>query len=218
MSFKILFILAHPDDEAYGPYGTIVKSIRDGHPVSVYSLCNGARPGSEHVSRSRIDNFLENCRSAGADHKIFDKDDLTLELKETTNLINSIIEIEKPDIIYTHNISDLHLDHRIVAEACLVASRPKPGSSVKQIYFSEIPGSTDWTFNQIQPQFIPNTYVSLDDSIVELKNKAMSRYTTEIYDYPDARSTEAMYTLLKYRGYQSGVNYAEAFKLVFCRQ
>ncbi len=52
---------------------------------------------------------------------------------------------------------------------------------------------------------------------ITLKQLALSKYTTETYDYPDARSVESMITLSKYRGYQVGFNYAEAFQLVFSR-
>jgi len=79
-----------------------------------------------------------------------------------------------------------------------------------------VPSSTDWTFSQIQPSFQPNSYVDIGDYIT-LKQLALSKYTTETYDYPDARSVESMITLSKYRGYQVGFNYAEAFQLVFSR-
>ena len=50
-----------------------------------------------------------------------------------------------------------------------------------------------------------------------MKKKALSKYETEIYPFPDARSVDAMVALAKYRGYQVGYNYAEAYKLVYSR-
>ena len=131
--------------------------------------------------------------------------------------MSKLVDNFKPDIVYTHNISDVNRDHRIVAEAVMVACRPKPDSSVNALYFFEVPSSTDWSFNQIEPAFVPNTYISLSKDIVKLKVGALSAYDTETYEFPDARSVEAMKTLLKYRGYQVGVDAAEAFKAVFQR-
>lgn len=214
---KILFIVAHPDDESYGPYGTMIKQVREGHDVHVYSMCNGERPGSEHVSSGRRDGFKQNCDNAGVQWQVWDNGDLTLDLRSITDRITDLVNTEKPDVVYTHNISDLNTDHRLVAEACLVACRPKPSSTVNQLYFFEVPSSTDWTFGQVTPVFSPNTYVSLTADIVKLKQGALARYDTETYNYPDARSVEAMTTLLKYRGYQVGTEYAEAFSLVFSK-
>ena len=212
---KVLFLIAHPDDEAYGPYGTMVNLVRQGHDVTVFCICNGERPGSKEVSAGRVFGYKDNCENAGVKWKIQNNADLSLEYNDTVSNVCGIIEHFEPEVVYTHNISDLNNDHRIVAEAALVACRPKPDSTVKSLYFFEIPSSTDWTFNQVQPVFEPNTYVELGEDVMKLKQIALSRYDTETYEYPDARSVEAMTTLAKYRGYQVGYNYAEAFKLVF---
>jgi LmbE family N-acetylglucosaminyl deacetylase len=213
---KILFLLAHPDDEAYGPYGTILKLVKQGHKVTVFCLCNGERPGNEKVSADRIFAFKENCELAGVEWKIQNNPDLSLKYNETVANVTGIIDFFKPDTVYTHNISDLNNDHRIVAEAALVACRPKPTSTVNELYFFEVPSSTDWTFSQVQPVFEPNTYIDITDYI-EDKKLALARYSTETYPFPDARGVEAMETLSKYRGYQVGYNNAEALKLVFKR-
>jgi len=213
---KILFLLAHPDDEAYGPYGTIIKLVKQGHKVTVFCLCNGERPGNEKVSADRVFAFKENCELAGVEWKIQNNPDLSLKYNETVANVTGIIDFFKPDAVYTHNISDLNNDHRIVAEAALVACRPKPASTVDELYFFEVPSSTDWTFSQIQPVFEPNTYIDITDYI-EDKKLALARYSTETYPFPDARGVEAMETLSKYRGYQVGYNNAEALKLVFKR-
>jgi LmbE family N-acetylglucosaminyl deacetylase len=212
---NVLFLIAHPDDEAYGPYGTLAKASAE-HNVTVCCLCDGRRPGSEEVADSRTGAFMENCKRLGAEWRMWSNPDLGLTYNDTVTQVIGIIEHFKPDIVYTHNISDLNNDHRMVAEAALVACRPKPASTVKELYFFEIPSSTDWTFSQVQPTFEPNVYVDVTDYMDD-KKLAMQRYTTETYPFPDARSIEAMETLSKYRGYQVGVNNAEALKLVFKR-
>ena len=63
---RILFAFAHPDDEAFGPCCTIRKLVNEGHNVIVSSMCNGARPGAEHVSSKRKAAFAESCAILGA--------------------------------------------------------------------------------------------------------------------------------------------------------
>jgi LmbE family N-acetylglucosaminyl deacetylase len=212
---KVVFILAHPDDESFGPGGTIAKLSKE-HDVQVFSLCNGARPGNEQVSNARVQSFYQACDLLGAKGTIYNVPDLTLTYPTAVSNVEGIINQMKPDVVYTHNISDVNMDHRIIAEACIVACRPKPTSSVTQLYFTEVPASTDWSFSKLQPTFEPNTYVDISEHI-SLKKQALSLYLTETYAYPDARSIEAMEIRAKFRGTQIGVNFAEAFQLVFSR-
>lgn len=213
---NILFLIAHPDDEAYGPYGTIAKLVNEGHKVHVFCLCDGRRPGNENVSADRVFAFKENCEAIGVQWKIWSTPDLGLKLNDTAHLVTQLIEMHKFDVVYAHNISDINQDHKIVGEAALIACRPKPTCTVNELYFFEVPSSTDWTFGKVQPVFQPTTYVDVSD-YVETKIAALSNYPTETYEFPDARSIEAMTTLLKYRGYQVGFAHAEAFQLVYAR-
>lgn len=210
MSSNILFLIAHPDDEAYGPYGTIAKLTKD-NKVTVFCICNGERPGSPHVSSDRVFAFKANCEQLGIEWRIQNNADCSLEYRDTLANVEGIINHFKPDIIYTHSNNDVHNDHRLLAETALVACRPKPGSSVKELYFFEVP-----QFAQSQSSFSPTVYVDITDYI-DLKKQALSRYATETYEFPDARSVEAVEVLSKYRGYAVGVQHAEAFRLIFKR-
>lgn len=211
----ILFIFAHPDDEAYGPAGTIAKLSED-NDVAVISLCNGARPGNMQVAKDRQDAFKKSCGLLGAQWQIYPWPDCTLNYDDTLKTIEEQIAYYEPTAVYTNNISDIHRDHRLVAECCMVACRPKPTSTVNALYFCEMTSSTSWSFGKIEPQFTPNVYNDITDYI-DVKKQALSLYSTEIYNFPDARSIDAVETLAQYRGYQSGFKYAEAFQLVFSR-
>ena len=213
---NILFVIAHPDDEAYGPYGTMARMVQEGHKVTLLCLCNGERPGAESVAADRVFALKANCEQLGIEWKIWNNKDLSLELNDTAHLLTELISTLKPNTVYTHNISDINHDHRVLADATMIACRPKPDSSVNELYFFEVPSSTDWTFSQVQPVFQPTTYVDIT-YFIETKKQALSRYHSETYEFPDARSIEAMTTLSKYRGFQVGFEYAEAFRLVFSR-
>jgi hypothetical protein len=213
---NILFIFAHPDDEAYGPAGTIAKLSKHNN-VTVVSLCQGNRPGNEKVSENRQKSFKESCAILGATPIILNYSDCHLEYNNVVKSIEQVIKNINPEIVYTHNISDIHKDHRLVAEACLVCCRPKLESNIKELYMCEMIASTDWSFGQIEPKFIPNVYVDVSDYI-EVKKQSINFYSSELYDYPDARSVMSMEILAKYRGKQVGLEYAESFKLIFSRR
>ena len=63
---RVVFIFAHPDDEAYGPAGTIHQLANKGHDVTVVSMCKGDRPGAEEVSTGRMEAFEKSCETLGA--------------------------------------------------------------------------------------------------------------------------------------------------------
>ena len=209
LQFKlnILFLIAHPDDEAYGPYGTIAKLSKD-HNVTVFCVCNGERPGNVKVSSDRVFAFKDNCERLDIDWRIQNNPDCGLEYRSTLSNVEGIIEHFKPDVVYTHSPTDLHSDHKLLGETALVACRSKPSSTVKELYFFEIPAFAHTT------EFKPNVFVDITE-FIHLKKQALSAYKTETYDFPDARSVEAVETLAKFRGYAVGIPYAEAFQLVF---
>jgi LmbE family N-acetylglucosaminyl deacetylase len=213
---NILFVLSHPDDEAFGPAGTIAKLAKD-NSVHVVSLCKGNRPGNEAVANARRDAFTSSCHKLGAQAVLYNSSDLHLEYHQALSDVNKIIKEVNPAVVYTHNISDVHKDHRLTAEVVLAACRPTLSSSVKKLYMCEIPASTYWSFGQIEPVFTPNVYTDITD-FIDLKRQVMESYGTELYTYPDARSVDSMIALSKYRGTQIGVEYAEAFKLIFSKE
>jgi LmbE family N-acetylglucosaminyl deacetylase len=212
---KILFIFAHPDDEAFGPAGTIAKLAREGNQIWIVSMCQGNRPGAEDVASSRQTAFASSCTALGAYPVLLKSNDVYLDYHVAVNEITRIVNGVKPDTVYTHSMADIHRDHRITAEACMVACRPKPDCSVQALYTCEIPASSDWAFDQFG-KFRPQVYVDITEYI-EIKRKIIELYSTEVYEYPDARSIMSMEVMAQNRGRQVGYDYAEAFQLVYSR-
>lgn len=209
---KVAFIFAHLDDESYGPLGTIATHVKQGDDVFVVSMCRGNRPGAD-VQPERMQVFTEICDMLGVESIIQDQNDTRMSRDETQHRVNRLIEHIAPDVVYTHFNGDVHQDHRLLSECVLVACRPKPDSTVRKLLMCELPASTEWSFGQFG-DFRPSVFVDITDYI-DIKVEALSMYKTETYDYPDARSVESMRILAAQRGKQSGVNYAEAFQLVF---
>ena len=119
----------------------------------------------------------------------------------------------KPNIIYTHSNSDLNVDHRKISEATLVAFRPQPTETWKEIRFFEIPSSTEYSDGLNFDDFKPNLFINIK-STLKKKIKALKAYSSELRNYPHPRSIKGIKILAQYRGIQNGLEYAEAFRVV----
>ncbi len=217
---SILVIAAHPDDESLGLGGTIYSATQSGKVVDVLLLSSGV--GSREFDREDAHARLESskraltllgCRQISVldfPDNSFDSVGVLAIAKHIESKINEL----RPTTIFTNFHSDLNVDHRITSEASLVASRPKPGSSVNELYFYEVLSSTGWQFGAAQ--FKPNYYMDITRSI-EKKLAALHEYKNEMDQSPNARSLEAVRALAKFRGHFIGFEYAEAFEIGFIR-
>jgi len=127
--------------------------------------------------------------------------------------VEDLVADLKPDIIYTHHGSDLNVDHQIVHQAVLTATRPMQGQPVREIYAFEVPSSTEWAFQRLEPPFRPNVFVDIAGTL-NIKLDAFSHYETEIRPFPHPRSLEAIEAIAKRWGSVVGCAAAEAFELV----
>lgn len=210
---NILFALAHPDDEAFGPAGTIRK-LADNNHVLVVSLCKGNRPGSFRSLESRQEAFIKSCSLLGAQSLILDSDDVGLEEDYAKDQMSRVIASFKPEVIYTHSIKDLHKDHRTLAEVMLVLARPSPNSLIKKLVSCEIPSAGFWSWGQFGGTFQPNYFIDIGNQRY-IKDQVVSLYDTELYPSPDIRSKESIWDLARLRGSQSGTRFAEAFEIIY---
>jgi len=217
MRKKILVVAAHADDEALGCGATIRKHILDGDNVSIVFMTDGvgARSIDDVAVANRVKAKEDALKIYGVTYaEQFDFADNALDsvpLLEIIKVLENVISKLKPDVIYTHFHGDLNVDHRICFEAVMVATRPVPGSCVKEIYGFEVLSSTDWQFIP-DNKFIPQLYVDVSDCFTD-KLKALGAYSEEMRESPHSRSLDHIASLAKYRGLTIGVNFAEAFMI-----
>ncbi len=225
MKNRVLVVASHPDDEVLGCGGTIAKHIIDRDKVFVVILGEGITSRDEERDAEKRKREMETLRKqihkAG---KILNVSDIytydypdnrfdTVALLDIIKTIEKVKEEVKPDIIYTHHYGDLNIDHRITFDAVMTAARPVQGESVKEIYSFEIPSSTEWYFSSPKNCFMPNVFIDISETI-EKKLQALKEYKSEVRQFPHPRSPEAVESIAKRRGSNSGLKYAEAFCLV----
>ena len=114
--------------------------------------------------------------------------------------------------VFTNSSRDLNEDHRITAEATLVACRPTPASKVESLYHFETLSSSEWNFGT--GPFQPNVFVNIEESF-STKVLALQKYVSELEQFPHPRSIVAVEALASLRGSQVGFQKAEAFELGF---
>ena len=119
--------------------------------------------------------------------------------------LEKIIKKLKPKVVYTTPSNDLNKDHQKVFESTLVVSRAH-GNSVKEVLSYEIPAIIKFAFT-------PTVYEDIHKEF-PTKIKAFKQYKTEIMKFPHPRSIEAIETLSKFRGMESGLIRAEGFQLI----
>ena len=221
---RILVVAAHPDDEVLSMGGLLAIAKKNTIPVSVLFLGEGVSARfdkTQFSSAAFYDAHKTRMEGAAKALKFLGIEDITygshlccrfdgVENLDLVRVIEAKIDEFKPSQIFTHNPIEVNIDHRLTYKAVETAVRPKPGLSVKKIYSFEVPCSGNWTF---EGAFKPNTYLDIE-SVWQEKLFAWHCYEGEERPFPFPRSEKGLEVLANYRGMQSGIKLAEAFKLL----
>ena len=221
---NVLVVAAHPDDEVLGCGATIAKLAREG--ANVYIAILGEGITSRHADRTHADPAeLEALHVTARDvakllggkgvslHKLPDNRFDTVPLLEVIKTVEALIAKHTPETIYTQHGGDLNVDHQITFRAVLTATRTFPGQSVREVLSFEVPSSTEWGFQRLEPLFRPNIFVDVAATL-ELKLRAMERYESEAREFPHPRSRQALEAIARRWGSVAGFAAAEAFELI----
>ena len=221
---SILVVAAHPDDEVLGCGGTMTRLSREGHDVRIAILAEGM--SSRYAQREEADadqiRHLHARAKQAADKvgakelvlcKLPDNRLDTVPLLDVVKIVEGLVARFRPEVIYTHHPGDLNVDHGVVHRAVLTATRPMAGQGVRDVYAFEVPSSTEWSFQRLEPSFRPNVFVDVAESL-ETKIAALACYDTETRKFPHPRSPEALRAIATRWGSVAGLPAAEAFELI----
>lgn len=193
---------AHPDDFEVGCAGTILKYLKDIN-LRIYVM-------SDRYEDGKMRNMKEKDKSI----KILGLEKIHLEVfdiptrifhdyqSKIRNILYDIATKTEVDVVFTPPINDIHQDHIVLADEVLRLFREKT------VFGYEVIRSG---YN-----FKPQLHIKLTDEIVERKIKAAQCYksqwsTTKSGGY--YFSKEVMKGLMRSRGAQFGLEYAEAFEV-----
>ena len=219
MNKTILVIAAHSDDEALGCSGVIARHVAEGDDVHLLFMTDGVSSRSGGGGGGE-DNRLTFAQGASKILRVssFSNLNFTDNEMDSTSLLDIVKEVEnkilefQPEIIYTHHVGDLNIDHQITHKAVITACRPQPEFCVKEIYAFEVLSSTEWQTPGLLP-FSPNVFIDITDYI-EIKKQVLEAYSEEMRKPPHSRSIENTMRLNALRGNSVGVDYAEAYQII----
>ena len=221
---KLLVVAAHPDDEILGVGATIAKRVKNGDEA--YALILGEGQTSrwdkrDLASKSCVSELHKDTLDAAeiigykkvyfeniADNR-FD----SVDLLDVVKCVEKYIKELNPDVVYTHHLGDLNIDHQITHKAVLTATRPIGDYPVKEIYAFETVSSTEWNFGNRENLFVPNVFEDVTN-FLEKKCEAMVAYKSELCKYPHPRSLRMLKAVAEKWGATVGFEYVEAFEVI----
>lgn len=221
---RILVFAPHPDDEILGCGGTIARYVSEGHEAFVcvvtsprppiFDNAAALRNGWPHVMYPEIKKAHE---TLGIKKTFFLQFPCVLLENEPRHILNGkiddVIRETEPDIVFIPHFGDMQKDHAIVSEAVMVAVRSKNAFAPQYVYSYECLSETEWNIPHPANAFIPNTFIDISGHLQD-KVEAMKCYVSQLADFPNPRSVEAMEALAKLRGSTAGFSAAEAFMLI----
>lgn len=161
--------------------------------------------GTWHKFQKRGDLVSALIISQGRADPIDQRFDL-LGIRNVIDKLDAGIKSFLPDMVITHSIHDINEDHRVIHKACLVACRPHR-TNVKALY------AFDSTLSPMS-YFKPVEFITLSQEDIDFKVKQMEdKYKNEMNS--PVRTKDGIITQARFWGNKVGVEYAEAFEVVF---
>ncbi|WP_040956431.1 PIG-L deacetylase family protein [Virgibacillus sp. SK37] len=208
---RILVFAPHNDDEVLGVGGTMAKYAKEGHEVYVCEITAGNQKELLQGEAKKAHELL------GVKEAFF-LDLPAVKLREVSNIeinskISEVVQKVKPHVAFIPHKGDMHSDHGEVASSAMVALRPVSNPQLQAIYTYETLSETEWNIPTPDNAFVPNVWSDISDSI-DVKLEAMKCYESQLREFPNPRSLEAIEALSKFRGSTICVRNAESFMLV----
>lgn len=219
--YTVLVISCHPDDMEICCAGTLLKCKQRGDRVVVCHLSSG-NLGHEIIPPDELRVMRANEAKRSGDiggfeimYGGFDDLDMYADNKEARDKVVSIIKQVDPDFIITHAPNDYMPDHvatsKLVFDACFAATLPNYHTGVDgrarmvPIYYMDNLAGVD---------FLPTEFVDVTE-FVDKKLEMLNCHESQIVwmrDHDGIDFPDMVKTCCRYRGFQCGADYAEAYR------
>ena len=217
---NVLFVGAHPDDIETFAGGTAAR-YRDRGDTLFFCVATNGNVGSSTIPPDEIAAIRHGEAQAGAAALGaeliwlgFD-DEFLFDTRETRLAFINAFRIARPEVVFCHWRNDYNPDHSIsgaIVDECIhMASVPNiktdrpPTTGIPHVYFMDTPAGVN---------FEPELYVDITETFTR-KVTAVSCHSSQNQWMKDLFGYELEAFLeipAKFRGLQSGVKMAEAFR------
>ena len=221
---KVLVFAPHADDEIIGCGGTIARYVSEGAEVYTCIVTSGQPPVFDN-SKAKENGWpcIDYPECEAAKKVLGVKEIFYLQFPavlleqcgryELNGKVLEIVNKVKPDVIFMPHFGDMQKDHRLVAEAVMVAVRPKYSHIVEYVYAYETLSETEWNIPHSSNAFMPNVFVDIT-GFLDKKIEAIKCYSSQLAEFPNPRSVKAIIANGELRGSTMGAEAAEAFMLI----
>lgn len=212
---KITIIVPHPDDEVLGAGGTIALYSSLGWEISAL-VVSGHLPPLYTKKEFEItqNEYKQAAKIIGIKKTKFLELPATKIHETPISKLNESLSkfvIENDPSILLIPFPDRHIDHKLIFESSMVISRPVNfGTRIKLVAAYETLSETHWNAPYLEPNFVPNINIDISTKIKK-KIDALRCYKSQINEVKSPRSIDAVKSLAKFRGSQSGYDFAESF-------
>lgn len=211
-----MFVFAHVDDETIMSYGLIRKVLAQGDHAFIYVFCGKGRNIEDTDSQAKRVNAFKTIQNdfKNTSYELGDNYDLSLSQNDVNSTFCQLVNRVMPYAVVTHSLSDLHFEHRMVAEASLIACRKTLKCHITQLLHTQATFGDAWTYGKLGA-FMPSTFVDISDYREE-KLIALQRYIPELPDNTyDCRSPESIMMSNDLLGRKTGMKCCEAYETIF---
>lgn len=204
MNEKILFIVAHPDDEVLSCGGAIQKFRKMGYMVKVHLITTRGLGHEADDARVRaflqVMDFFQIALHSYTDLSNEDVEKMTVAELDA-DYIRPVVESFQPAMVFSHSVDDGNQHHAKIAKAVEIATRGVP------LLYSFVPPEN----LPRSSRFRANTYVAINRTEAENKAKAFLKYDQDMGAH-HIRSYEGIIADSSFHGKIVGVEYAEPYR------
>lgn len=200
----ILILAPHTDDGEFGCGGTINKLIEEGNDVyyAAFSACQQSvlKDFPSDILITEVKAATEVLGIKKENLILFDYDVRTFNYRRQ-DILDDLIKLRtdiNPDVVFIPALTDIHQDHKTIAEEGLRAFKSKTLLSY------EMP------WNNIT--FSTSSFSILSEDNINTKVEALKKYKSQAHrPYANENFIKSLATT---RGVQIGTRYAETFEVV----
>jgi LmbE family N-acetylglucosaminyl deacetylase len=217
---RVLALGAHPDDLEILCGGTLARYVEEGHEVVMCHATKGDRGSFEHTSeeiaRIRHGEAARAAEICGAEHISLGLSDGEVNAGDVEQrmLVIDLVRRTRPDVIITHSTGDYMVDHNEISKLAVDASFLSSLPLIETRHGNHAVVPAVFHMETITGLgFAPTEFVDVTGTI-ETKARMLEAHESQLrwlMDHDGVDIVANMRTATAYRGFQAGVQYAEAF-------